>query len=120
MSKHSICHIEWAVTDLERSKKFFGGLFEWTFEAFGNDYAMFKTPNDELGGGLMVEKEVHAGQSPCVYILVDKIEPYLDKAATLGGGVCVPKTEIPGMGWFAILSDPDKNGVGIFEAAKRD
>ena len=120
MEKHSFCHIEWAVTDLDRAKKFFGGLFDWTFEAYGDDYAMFKTPNTELGGGLMKEKEVHAGQSPCVYILVDTIEPYLAKVSTVGGSVGMGKTEIPGMGWFAILLDPDKNAVGIYESAKKD
>jgi predicted enzyme related to lactoylglutathione lyase len=26
----------------------------------------------------------------------------------------VPKTEIPGMGWYAIFSDPTGNRIGLF------
>jgi len=80
---------------------------------------MMRTPNKEVGGGLMKEKEVHAGQSPCVYVEVETIEPYLVKVATVGGTVGMGKTEIPGMGWFAILLDSDKNAVGIYESAKK-
>ncbi len=115
----SFCHIEWQVTDLAKAKAFYGGLFGWGFEAFGDDYLMFKTPNTELGGGLMKSKKVSAGQSPCAYVLVETIEPYLAKVSTLGGKVCMGKTEIPGMGWFAVLGDPDNNAVGIFENAPK-
>ena len=39
--------------------------------------------------------EVRPGESPRVYVEVEEIEPYLEKAKQLGGGVAVPKTEIP-------------------------
>jgi uncharacterized protein len=119
VEKGSFCHIEWQVTDLDKAKAFYGGLFGWSFEAFGDDYAMFKTPNKELGGGLMKMKEVKPGQSPMIYIDVESIEPYLTKAVKVGGSVMIGKTEIPNMGWFAILLDPDQNGVGIFESAPK-
>jgi len=119
MAKHAFCHVEWATTDLDKAKAFYEGLFGWSFSPWGNEYLMFKTPNSELGGGLMLMKEFQPGMSPCVYIHVDSIEPYLEKAAALGGGVCMGKTEIPQMGWFAILFDSDKNQVGLFEPSPK-
>lgn len=116
---HSFCHVEWSVSNGDKAKAFYGGLFDWKFEPFGDDYQMFMTPSEFVGGGLMQEKDFKPAQSPCVYVEVNQIEPYLEKTKTLGGDVCMGKTEIPGMGWFAILQDHDKNAVGIFEAAKK-
>jgi predicted enzyme related to lactoylglutathione lyase len=118
MSKHAFCHVEWAVTDLERAKKFYGGMFNWKFEGWGDSYLMFSTPSDELGGGFMKEAEVKAGSSPTAYVLVDDVESYLEKATSLGGKVCMPKTEIPEMGWFGIVQDPDGNTVGLYQSGQ--
>ncbi len=120
MVQHTFCHIEWSVTDLERAKTFYGGLFDWKFQAFGEGYLMIQTPSEELGGGFMKEEKVNAGSSPTVYVFVDEVQTYLDKAIGLGGKICVPKTEIPQMGWFGIVSDPDGNTVGLYQSAKAD
>jgi len=115
MAKHSFCHIEWTVTNLERARKFYGGLFDWTFEAWGENYLMFNTPAKDLGGGFELKSAVQAGASPVVYIDVEDIEPYLEKAVALGGSVMTPKGDIPNIGWYAIIKDPDGNAVGLFQ-----
>jgi predicted enzyme related to lactoylglutathione lyase len=117
MAKHSFCHIEWLSTDLERTKTFLSGLFGWQFKPWGSEYLVFSPPKGP-GGGIMKAKEVHSGESPSVYVEVDEIEPYLEKAKQFGGDVGVGKTEIPGAGWFAHLIDPDGNIVGVFEGRK--
>lgn len=114
MAKHAICHIEWSSTDLGRTKAFLSGLFGWEFQPFGGDYLVFSTPEGP-GGGIMKADEVKSGESPLVYIEVEEIEPYLERAKGLGGRVAVPKTEIPTVGWFAHLTDPDGNVVGLFQ-----
>ena len=38
----------------------------------------------------------------------------VSKAETLGGTTIVPKTEVPGMGWFAIMTDPTGNRIGLW------
>jgi predicted enzyme related to lactoylglutathione lyase len=113
MAKHTFCHVEWSSTDLERTKNFLNGLFEWKFEPFGDNYLMFSTPEGP-GGGIMKSDEVRPTTTPTVYVEVEEIEPYLEKAKNLGGGVAVPKTEIPTVGWFAHIKDPDGNVVGVF------
>ena len=120
MAKHSFCHIEWSSTDLERSKTFYAGLFDWKFESWGEGGYLIFTPPEGPGGGIMKADTVTPGASPVVYVEVNEIEPYLEKTKELGGEVAVPKTEIPTMGWFAHLTDPDGNLVGLYQIQKQE
>lgn len=36
------------------------------------------------------------------------------KAKRLGGTTIIPKQEVPGMGWFAWLGDPEGNVIGLW------
>ncbi|MBU7014011.1 MAG: VOC family protein [Theionarchaea archaeon] len=117
--KHTICHIEWSSTDLERTKKFLSGLFEWEFEYWGENYLLFSPP-EGVGGGIAQVENVNPGDSPLIHVEVDEIEPYLEKAKQLGGCVAAPKTEIPTVGWYAVLTDPDGNLVGLFQGIKEE
>ena len=38
---HEINYIEFASTDIERRKKFYGTVFGWSFVDYGPDYASF-------------------------------------------------------------------------------
>lgn len=117
MGKHGICHVEWSSTDLKKTQHFYGGLFGWKFDPWGEEYVLFKAP-DGIGGGFMKMKKVTPGESPRVYVEVAEIEPYLTKAKDLGGQVTAAKTQIdPSVGWYAHLSDPDGNLVGLFQSA---
>ena len=114
MAKNGVCHVEWNSTDLERTSSFYGKLFGWTFEPHGGEYLLFRAPG-EVGGGFAKTAEVTPGRSPNVYIYVDDIETYLQRAVELGGGIVMPKTEIQGAGWCAFLNDPDGNHVGLYQ-----
>ena len=50
-----------------------------------------------------------------VYIQVDDLQKYLDKAETLGGRTIVPPTTVPGMVKFALFMDLDGNAVGLVD-----
>src|SRR5207245_7575919 len=47
-----------------------------------------------------------------VYVQVDDLRAYLDKAGKLGGKTLVPPTEVPGMGKFAWLARSEERRVG--------
>ncbi len=47
-----IGHIELTSKDLITTKKFYSKLFGWKFEMFGDGYAMFKTSQKGVGGGM--------------------------------------------------------------------
>lgn len=115
MALHTLCWLEFGVSNLERAKKFYGGLFNWEFNDWGPGYISFK-PSEGIGGGLFETSEIKSGGSPLIYYEVEEIEPYLKKVADLGGKIEKGKTEIPNMGWYALLNDPDGNIVGIFKS----
>ena len=47
---------------------------------------------------------------------VKSVDEYSSKAERLGGKVVVPKTAIPGMGYYAVCLDTENNSFGIFES----
>jgi hypothetical protein len=51
-----------------------------------------------------------------VYIDSPDIEADLKKIEAAGGKLKVPKTEIPGQGWFAFFEDPTGNIVALYTA----
>jgi predicted enzyme related to lactoylglutathione lyase len=66
-----------------------------------------------IDGGLMKRQDPQ--QQTIVYIDVPSVDEYVKKVESLGGQVCVPKTAIPGMGYFAVCLDPENNGFGLWE-----
>src|SRR5687768_8665728 len=118
MAKHTVCHIEFNVTDMERAQRFYGGLFDWTFRPFGPEMTVFGAGEQHIGG-LMKSTAVEAGKSPSVWFEVEAIEPYLDKAPKVGGSVRDGKSEVPGVGWSACIQDPDGNPVGLVQFADK-
>ena len=57
-----------------------------------------------------------APSSPLQYYTVDDIDAYLALAQELGAPVIVPKTSVPGVGYFAELLDPLKHAFGLWES----
>ncbi len=114
MTEHVIGHVEWASTDLKRSRDFFSGLFGWKFNEWNDDYYLFHTPG-KPGGGIMRVDKVEPGNSPVVYVETGDIESTLQRVEELGGKTVMPRTEIPDMGWYAQFTDPDGNVIGLYQ-----
>lgn len=65
-------------------------------------------------GGLM--KRQNAGQQGITnYISVPSVDEFAAKVQQLGGKICVPKTAVPQMGYFAICQDPENNTFALWE-----
>ena len=114
MSQHPIVHIEFSAKDRESAGQFYSQLFGWKVSQMPEmDYASFES-QEGLGGGFNPVKEDYPAGTVTVYVGCDDIEATLAKAESLGGKTIVPKSEIPGTGWFAMFSDPTGNVVGLF------
>jgi len=111
---NTVCHVEFDSTDLERSQRFFEGLFGWKFRAFTDKMVVFGTDEGHVGGLEKVDA-VRPGTTPSVWFRVPDIEAYVAKASGLGGSVLREKTELPHVGWSAQLADPDGNPVGLVQ-----
>jgi uncharacterized protein len=115
MSKHPIVHVEISANDLQAASKFYGELFGWKIEHIPEmNYATFETGEGEVGGGLNPITDSNPAGTVAVYVNTDDIEASLKKAESLGGKTVFPKTEIPGMGWFGLFSDPTGNVLGLY------
>jgi predicted enzyme related to lactoylglutathione lyase len=119
VSNHPIVHIEFPATDPKADGHFYATVFGWKVETDPSyDYTMFSAEGGPGGGfpkagGAGGPVTYNVGQ-PLVYIGTDDIDASLAKVKSHGGKVVAPKMEIPGVGWFAIFSDPAGNHVALF------
>jgi len=111
-----VTHVEWSTAEPVQLTDFLSGLFGWNFDAFGEGYFMYNPGPDAVSIGVLLNTESQPGGTPNVYIEVSSIDETIAHAIELGGQVPVPKTEIPGMGWFAFVSSPEKNLIGLHES----
>ena len=111
---NSICHIEYFVSDLDRSQKFYEGLFGWTFRSFFEGMVIFGN-GDEHIGGLMKSDSVTPGTSPSIWFKVESLDAMIQKVGELGGSAPNEKHPVPGVGHSVAVLDPDGNQVGLVE-----
>jgi predicted enzyme related to lactoylglutathione lyase len=104
------CWFELATKDAKQSGPFFCGLFGW--EAVETPmgemtYTMFKHGEGHVGG--MMQMTAEWGDTPShwmIYFTVAECEAACARVEELGGKVCVPPTDVPGVGRFAVVNDP--------------
>jgi predicted enzyme related to lactoylglutathione lyase len=114
MAGHPIVHIEISAKDLKKAGEFYSELFGWTIQQLPEmNYATFDALEGPGGGFNPVNDENPAG-TVLVYVGTDDIQDSLAKAEKLGGKTIVPKTVIPGMGWFAVFEDPTGNRIALY------
>jgi predicted enzyme related to lactoylglutathione lyase len=120
MVKNSLCHFEFMTSDPEKTKDFYGKVFNWTFQSWEGPvkYELIKT-GAAPEGGLMEKPEQAPHPALNVYFLVDDVEATLETAKQAGGTVIVPKMEIPAVGFRGMFMDPDGIPVGVFEESKQ-
>ena len=113
--------------DIERSKKFYNDLFGWKIDRSPEsntpkgmeNWTVITTDhngNEALGGGM--SKRQMPQQQITNFIDVKSVDEYSSKVERLGGKVVVPKTAIPGMGYYAVCLDTENNSFGIFEPSE--
>jgi predicted enzyme related to lactoylglutathione lyase len=116
-----IAHIEFVTKNVQQASDFYNKAFGWEIQVQPEfDYWMFRIGN-ELGGAFLPPSsqghiEYKEGDV-LVYIGSQDIDADLAKIEGLGGKTILPKSEIPGTGWFAIFNDPTGNRLALFQAA---
>ena len=80
------------------------------------DYTLIKAGGYEVGGVMEITADM-GPVPPCwvVYFAVSDVDETVAKVQSLGGGVVVPATEIPDIGRFASLTDPQGAHFSIFK-----
>jgi len=110
-------HVELNTTDLDKSKAFYGKLFDWTLEDVPmpeGTYTMIKV-GQGTGGGMMKHPMPGAPSLWLAYVHVDDITASTQKAKSLGATILKDVTEIPQIGWFSIFLDPTGAAFALFK-----
>ncbi len=93
------------VKDLGEAQTFYGTVFGWTFEPFGEGYAGIYSDAAMIGGLSQAGAE-DGGEGVRVYVNVADIEATLAAVEANGGAVKTPRQEVGGdMGWWANFTD---------------
>ncbi len=101
---------ELMTTDVASAKNFYSDLFGWKMEdmSMGDmDYTVVKVGEDGQGGIMQTPPQAE-GTPPNwgVYVTVDDVDATAGKVEELGGKILVPPTDIPTVGRFCVLQDP--------------
>ena len=113
-------HVELSTTDIAKAKEFYGKLFTWKLEEMPMGPGMTYTtiqPGEGTGGGMMKQMIPGAPSAWMAYVIVDDVAASTARAKSLGASVMKDKTEVPGMGWFSVITDPTGAMLGLWQAA---
>ena len=95
---HAINYIEFAATDIEAAKKFYSGIFGWSFTDYGPDYTSFDTNAAGVAGGFYKAEPHDAAPKTAPLIVLYSANLAATEAAiqAAGGVITVPTFEFPG------------------------
>ncbi len=119
----ALCWNELATGDVAAAKKFYSELFGWTMEAFPMpdfEYTVVKS-GDVMVGGIMPKPEQMKDAPPqwSVYIAVGDCDATLERAKKLGAKVIAPPMDIPDVGRFAAIADPQGAAISFIKNAEK-
>jgi uncharacterized protein len=95
-----IDYIEFAVSDIERSRQFYGKTFGWTFKDYGPAYCEFS--DGRLTGGFVKGGPVAPG-GPLVILFADDLADTQRRLEDAGARIVKPVFSFPGGRRFHFL-----------------
>ena len=105
------CWNELATRDPVAAQAFYSGLFGWSFEETNaghmGTYTRYKN-GDRLAAGMLEISEPMGDVSPnwMIYFAVDDCDGAAEKAQRARANVLMPPSDIPDVGRFSVLTDP--------------
>ncbi len=118
LKKHgAVSWFELTTKDVPGAKAFYGKLFGWTLEDMsmvpGMNYTMVKANGKDIAG-IMATPPQAQGMPPSwgTYVTVDDVDAIAKSVAALGGKVLVAPQDIPNVGRFCWIQDPQGAAIG--------
>lgn len=101
---------ELMTTDVDAAKAFYAKLFGWSIEDMPMPemtYTVVKAGGNGIGGIMPIPKEAQ-GTPPMwgAYVTVDDVDLIAKTAQQLGATLLVPPRDIPAVGRFCVIQDP--------------
>lgn len=108
-----INYVELPAEDFAKAKAFYGEVFGWTFEDYGDCYCAF---NDGTMDGGFYRSSLHSdsGQGAALVVLyAENLEATQERITEAGGELCKPIFSFPGGRRFHFL-DPNRNELAVW------
>ncbi len=113
---------ELLTTDTEGAKAFYSEVIGWTTTAFsGSDYQIWMVGEMSAGGLMKLPAEAREAGAPTHwmgYVEVGDVDASARQAVELGGKILMPAADIPDVGRFAIIADPQGATLALFRSTK--
>jgi len=114
---------ELLTSDVAAAKAFYTKLFGWETEEMsvpGMTYTVIKAGGKEIGGIMNVPPEAK-GMPPAwgSYVTVDDVDRTAKAAEQLGGKILMPPQDIPDVGRFCVIQDPQGAVINAIAYLKR-
>jgi predicted enzyme related to lactoylglutathione lyase len=114
------CHLELTTDNVAGAKEFYTKLFDWKLSEYPSPdmpYTMIDT-GQEPGGGMMSLPDPQVPVCWTMYVEVADVAATCAKVRELGGQVEKGPEDIPGVGTFAIVGDPQGAVFGIWASVQ--
>lgn len=117
----AFCWSELMTRETAAATKFYTALFGWktkVSDAAGFAYTHWQNDGADIGGMMAIMEQWGPIPPNWVnYVQVGNCDEAAAKATSLGGKVCMPPTDIPNTGRFAMLQDPQGAGFALIALA---
>ncbi|NUQ10849.1 MAG: VOC family protein [Gemmatimonadaceae bacterium] len=114
------CWYELSTPDPAGSQRFYRKLTAWGTQAFDKDYTMWTLGGVPIAGIFRLTDDMRKQGVPpnwMPYVESDDVDATAARAASSGGKVVVPPSDVPGTGRFAVLQDPQGAFLGIYKSS---
>jgi uncharacterized protein len=115
---------ELMTTDIEGAKAFYGQVVGWGAQHAptpGMDYTLFLLDGAHVAGLMPLPESARTAGTPpgwVGYVAVKDVDQGAEEAKRLGGAVHVPPCDIPDVGRFSMIADPQGAVITLFKSAR--
>jgi predicted enzyme related to lactoylglutathione lyase len=116
MNLPRVIHFEINADQPERAVKFYSDVFGWKIQKWEGpmyNWLVYTGEGPGIDGGLM--KRMSPSATTINTVGVPSVDEYLARIEKSGGKAVMPRTAIPGIGWFAYCQDTEGNVFGIMQ-----
>lgn len=118
----ALCWVELYTTDAAKAGRFYAETIGWTLEPIDMGpmgvYTLLSNPGDKENKGGMMQIGPHMKGIPShwlAYFAVESCDKSTELAQKLGAKLQVPPTDIPNIGRFSIVQDPQGAAFSLYE-----
>jgi predicted enzyme related to lactoylglutathione lyase len=106
-------------TDIDKAIAFYSDLFGWTIEEFdmgpAGKYKMIHAAGENHGGFVKLDAEGGVPPHWMCHCTVDDVDAAVARSEKAGGTTRVPATDIPTVGRYAVIADPQGASLSLYK-----